>query len=236
MARFYGWVQGARGEATRQGHSGSGLGVWAQTSRSRITVNYGTTYGDPDRNEARIILGAGWTSGYRSFGVTIHPDEIIKALDSGDPQCSRIWQRIVAEFERLDEEAPKAILRNERRQERQRRADERERQQIKKMRDTIVRELTGREMVRLTHVIDADWDSEGGLKDHDHVVERCNLRYAEDGKTVIVTTRPKGAFQLYDFDVTNGIWLLPFSPEDLNIGGPIHDTGYGYKIHIEVEA
>lgn len=65
MARFYGTIQGARGEATRLGHASSGLRVTAQSWEGRVYVNLSAD-GDDDRFHVKIVDYHGKT--LKSFG------------------------------------------------------------------------------------------------------------------------------------------------------------------------
>jgi hypothetical protein len=108
MATFYGGVEGARGPATRQGSKASGLRVYAQSYDSRITVDY------DDRNGktcATVAIGGGWTTYYNTHRLQFNPDLVAAALDTGDERVRDLWGRIYELFDKLDEEAPKALQR-----------------------------------------------------------------------------------------------------------------------------
>ena len=112
MATFYGGVSGNRGEATRQGSKESGLRVYAQSYNSRVTVNYGLDR--DDEAMAHVTLGGGWTTYHRDHTLTFNPDVLAEALDIGDDKMNDMWDRVEALFKRMNEEAPKALKRAER--------------------------------------------------------------------------------------------------------------------------
>jgi threonine dehydrogenase-like Zn-dependent dehydrogenase len=90
--------------------------VYAQSYNSRIGVTYHQyePFDSDKRTVAHITLGGGWTTYYREHTIVLEPDTVAAALDSGDEKVQAIWKRILKEFDKLDEEAPKALKRVER--------------------------------------------------------------------------------------------------------------------------
>jgi hypothetical protein len=230
MAEFYGGVEGNRGPATRMGSKDSGFTAFAQTHESRITVDYSNhrQRGDSeDRTIAHITIGSGWTSGYRSRGVSFHPDEVVAALDTNDPKIQRIWQRIQDEFKRLDEEAPKAIARVERKRAKAVRDEDKIRKLVHQERVQMIREFSPAMKANAARLLHVNWDSEGFLEDGDMLkFESANLRYEGDNTRVLVTARL--GWGEFTFDLSNAHWVLPESPEELGIQENVNDSGYGY--------
>lgn len=235
MAHFYGFIHGSRGEATRMGSKGSGFRAWAQTWISRITISLRCDETDDDKTYATLSFGGGGSSGYSGRSLSFCPDELVAALDANDPAINRIWARIERDFKRLDEQAPKAIKRQERRRKIERQQYEAEQARIAEERRTIIRELTPSEKVRIERLCPhVEWDNDGNPTDMFWVSEnRANLRYAEDGKTVLLNARMPNfnSLRSFVFDVTHGQWVFPFEPDEIGINDTyIRDSGYGYKI------
>lgn len=121
MAHFYGFIQGQAGDATRMGSKRSGYSAWAQSHQGRIRVELRhNDYGEIERDEATVSIEGGH-SAYNvrthylpTFDLTVVP----AALSCGDPKVDRIWERIQAEFNKLNDEAPKALKRAKRRERR----------------------------------------------------------------------------------------------------------------------
>lgn len=69
MAKFFGTVQGGRGQATRLGHASTGLRVTAQSWDGSIVVQMYSSSKAPDDAYVRIGLGAGSTG---AGGITLY--------------------------------------------------------------------------------------------------------------------------------------------------------------------
>jgi hypothetical protein len=122
MAHFYGFIQGNRGDATRMGSKESGFTAWAQGWGSRIAANFGVNY-HTDVDEASVTIGTG-PSNYSGGALRLDfpdIDAVVTALGTGDPKINRIRERIYAEIDKLNAEAPKALKRKERERKRRER-------------------------------------------------------------------------------------------------------------------
>jgi hypothetical protein len=98
------------------GSKRSGVRAYAQSHVVRITA-YLSHDDDTGRDNAVIEIGSGYSSYFGSRRLKIHDvSSVARALDSGDERFDRIWERIEAEFAKLDVEAPRALKRAERRQ------------------------------------------------------------------------------------------------------------------------
>lgn len=120
MAHFYGWIQGNRGEATRMGSKDSGIDAWVQGWNSRISagVEYDSRTG---KDVGGVRFGTG-PSNYNGGALAINfhnLDDVINALNSGDPKINALRQKIYDDISKLDEEAPKALARAERKRQRE---------------------------------------------------------------------------------------------------------------------
>jgi hypothetical protein len=233
MAHFYSSIQGARGEATRQGSKESGIRGYVQSWMARIesSIHYNR---HEDRNDGGITLTGGPSSYARSRYINLPDiDTIIAALDAGDPKVDRIWERITSEFDKLAVEAPKAMERKTRRERKAERERERKARQAERDRTEIIKTLKSEEKARLSRILDVNWDDDGNLESgNGHVLMRADLRYCKQFPGhVCVNAIPKRAHQLYEFDVSAGLWVLPFEPEDLGID--LLGTGFGYRIQRE---
>lgn len=192
MAHFYGFIQGQAGDATRMGSKRSGYSAWAQSHQGRIRVELRhNDYNEVERDEATISI----EGGHSAYNVRTHYlptfdlTAVPAALSCGDPKMDRIWERIQAEFRKLDDEAPKALKRAARRQ----RKAERERIKAEQERELLVLSLTDAEiqaymavadthdreytlrLLKSTEVLErrndgvhtrvTDWDAPTGLRD-----------------------------------------------------------------------
>jgi len=229
MSHFYSEIHGSRGPANRAGTQASGIDGWVQGWYSRLTVSMTNSDGT---DAACFRLNPG-PSNYNGGSLRINFDDVdavVNALGCGDPKIERIRQRIYTEIEKLNIEAPKAVVRTENKLKREQRQRERDELIADKARADLVRSLSSTEKARLTRALNVNWDADGNLEGSDwRVVKEANIRYGNDTTAhVIVTVRPKGAHQRYDLNVTIGIWLLPFPPEDLGID--LRNIGFGYKV------
>lgn len=123
MAHFYGWLQGNRGEATRMGAKDSGIDSWVQGWGSRIRVHMGYDARE-DKDYGSAIFGTG-PSNYNGGSLAINfdnLDDVINALNQGDPKIEAIRKRIMDAVAALDKEAPVAVKRIERRRKREMKA------------------------------------------------------------------------------------------------------------------
>jgi hypothetical protein len=238
MAHFYGGIDGSRGPATRMGTQASGFQAYAQGWGSRIGVrfHYDSTC-ECDDASIHIGGGPGSNAGSRSIGLP-NIDMIVRALDSGDPKVNRIWERITTEFDKLAAESEKAVVRQDRRREREARAEARERERARAERKRIVSEMTGPEKLRLHKLLDMEFDAAGEPVSTDPLTD-ANLRYDMDASTVLIEARLpdfKRRWQRFTFDVSNGMWVLDFDPEDVGIADVIDATGYGWRLDSAVAA
>lgn len=237
MSHFYGGISGQAGEATRMGSKGSGYRAYAQTHQARISISLGhldrtePPYTMPDTGAektegdiAHVTIGGGHSTYYRDRSVSFNLNNVAAALDSGDPKVERIWQRIESEFRKLNEEAPKAIKRTETRRRREQRRREREKQRQAKERRQIRQEMQPEEkarVVRLLHGVELDADG-NFAEDSVLAMQHANLRY--DANKHIIIDMPN-RYRYHSFDVTDGVWLLPCDPEDLDF----NPEGFGWR-------
>jgi hypothetical protein len=234
MAHFYGGISGSRGPATRMGTKDSGFDCYAQGYGSRISVSFHHNR-ETEHDDASVMIGGGYTSHARGRAIYLPDvDAIVQALDSGDPKIARIWDRIQAEFDKLVSEAPTAIVRQERKREREVREEKRLQKRLEAERKQIIATLDGTEKLRLTKLLDAEWDSEGNpMAMHIFGPDYGNLRYDEDGETVLVEAKLPGfkrTWQRFTFDVSTGQWVLPFDADDIGVEDCINDSGYGWRV------
>jgi hypothetical protein len=207
---------------------------YAQGYGSRISVSFHHNR-ESEHDDASIMIGGGYSSSARGRGIYLPDiDAIVHALDSGDPKIARIWDRIQAEFDKLVSEAPTAIVRQERKREREVREEKRLLKRLETERKQILATLDGTEKLRLTKLIDAEWDSEGNpLAMHIYGPDYANLRYDEDGETILVEAKLPGFkrnWQRFTFDVSTGQWVLPFDPDDIGVEDCITESGYGWRV------
>jgi hypothetical protein len=216
------------------GTKDSGFDAYAQGYGSRISVSFHHNR-ETEHDDASIMIGGGYTSGARGRGIFLPDvDAIVSALDSGDPKIARIWDRIQGEFDKLVSEAPTAIMRQERKREREVRAAAREAKRLEEERKQILATMDGTEKLRLHKLLDAEFDAEGSpLALHIYGQDYGNLRYDEDGETILVEAHLPGfkrSWQRFTFDVSSGQWVLPFDADDLGVEDHINDSGYGWRV------
>jgi hypothetical protein len=234
MAHFYGGISGSRGPATRMGTKDSGFDAYAQGYGSRISVSFHHNR-ETDHDDASVMIGGGYTSHARGRAIYLPDvDAVVMALDSGDPKIARIWDRIQGEFDKLVSEAPTAIARQERKREREAREEQRLQKRLEAERKQIIATLDGTEKLRLTKLLDAEWDADGNpLAMHIYGPDYGNLRYDEDGETILVEAKIPGfkrAWQRFTFDVSTGQWVLPFDADDIGVEDDINQSGYGWRV------
>ena len=73
MARFLGAIQGSRGEATRLGHSASGIRAQAQGWNVGVTV-YGNSVGGRDQFEIYATGGSNGSSQRKLIATVVETD------------------------------------------------------------------------------------------------------------------------------------------------------------------
>lgn len=100
MARFYGTVQGGRGEATRLGHESSGLRVSAQSYSGDIVVSIGASSAYPGEDVAHIYIRP--HGGYGE-GKTLYDGPISQLLSQSGRKT--LMQALVADMLTGEEEA-----------------------------------------------------------------------------------------------------------------------------------
>lgn len=234
MSHFYGGISGSRGPATRQGTKESGIQVYAQGYGSRVGVSFHHNRTD-DRDDVTITLGGGYTSSASGRGIHIPDvDTVVRALDCGDPKVSRIWERIQSEFDKLSDAAPAAIVRQERKREKEAREEQRLQQRLERERQQIIASMDGSEKLRLTKLLDAEWDAQGNpVNMRLFGPDYANLRYDEDGETILVQAPIPGFkrnWQRYPFDITQGQWVLPYDAYEIGVEDDINKSGYGWRV------
>lgn len=235
MTHFHAGVHGSRGPATRQGTKESGVSAHVLSGGARLGVglHYNAT---ADQDDAAIQISPGSVSGGGTHFIHLPDiDSIIKALNSGDPKIMKTWERIQNEFDKLAYEAHPAVLRTERKRESEARANERERRRLATQRDAILGTLDGAGKLALHKLLDIDWDKHGlPLNTQDLGQDYGNLRYADDGETVLVQARMPGASKWgpnrFTFDLTNCQWVLVDTPDFYGIEDVIGESGYGWRV------
>lgn len=234
MSHFYSGISGSRGPATRAGTKESGIDGYVQGHGSRlsVTMHHNRTEGHDD---ATIMIGGGWSSHAGSRGIALPDiDSVVRALNCGDPRIARIWDRIQSEFDKLVDEAPAAIVRQERKREKEAREEQRILKRLERERQQILASMDGTEKLRLTKLIDAEWDAEGNPMDmRIYGPDYANLRYDEDGETILVQAKIPGFkrnWQRFPFDITQGQWVLPYDPDDIGVEDDINRSGYGWRV------
>ena len=234
MAHFYGGIHGARGPATRQGTKESGFSAYAQGWQSRLSVGFHYN-GTADQDDAAIQISGGPSSHASTRSIHLPDiDSIVKALDSGDPKIQKIWERIQSEFDKLAHEAHPAVLRTEAKQERESKAEERERRRLAKQRNEIIASLDGSAKLALHKLVGIEWNEQGLPISTQHLGQDYgNLRYHHDGETVLVQAAMPGHrrhWQRYTFDLTNCQWVLVDTPEFFGLEDVIEESGYGWRV------
>jgi hypothetical protein len=122
MSHFYGAVSGQAGETTRMGSQNSGIRSYVQSHTARISAYLGHDR-STERDSARIIIGEGYSTYFGTRSLHIEDiDAFARAICSDDERVKRIWDRIVNDFAKLEQEAPKALKRAERRRRQESRA------------------------------------------------------------------------------------------------------------------
>jgi hypothetical protein len=216
------------------GTKDSGFDAYAQGYGSRISVCFHYNR-ETEHDDASIMIGGGYTSSARGRGIFLPDvDAIVQALDCGDPKIARIWDRIQGEFDRLVGEAPTAIARQERKREREVREEKRLQKRLEAERKQILATMDGTEKARLSRLLDAEWDVDGNPSAmHIYGPDYGNLRYDEDGETILVQASMPGfkrSWQRFTFDVSTGQWVLPFDPDDIGVEDCITESGYGWRV------
>jgi hypothetical protein len=216
------------------GTKDSGFNAYAQGYGSRISVGFHHNR-ESEHDDAAITIGGGYTSHAGSRGIYLPDvDSIVQALDSGDPKVARIWERIQGEFDKLAGEAAAAIARQERKREKEAREERRLMKRMEAERKQIIATLDGTEKLRLTRLLDAEWDVDGNpLEMKIYGPDYANLRYDEDGETILIEAQMPGfqrAWQPFTFDVSTGQWVLPFDPDDIGVEDCIKATNYGWRV------
>jgi hypothetical protein len=234
MSHFYAGISGSRGPATRQGTKDSGISCYVQGYGSRISagMHYNRT---EERNDASIVLGGGYTSDSGQRAIYLPDiDAITHALDSGDPKIMKIWERIQNEFDKLSSESPSAIVRQERKREREAREERKEMERLAAQRKEIIDTLDGAMKLRLHKLLGVEWDVDGDPVDiAPFGPDYANLRYDADGETVLVEAPLEGltrSWQRFTFDVTHGEWVLPYEASEIGIEDEINHSGYLWRV------
>lgn len=114
MSHFYAGIQGQRGEATRMGSKESGIEGYVQSHDSRMLVTM-SHYDGEDR--AYFTLQGGY-SNYGGGRLTLNfpqVNAVVNAVSQGDKKIQAIVERIQKDIAKLNEEAPAALKRIERR-------------------------------------------------------------------------------------------------------------------------
>lgn len=212
----------------------SGISGYVQGYGARLSVgmHYNKT---EEQDDASFVLSGGYTSGAGNKAIYLPDvDAIVDALDSGDPKIMKIWERIQNEFDKLAGEAPTAIVRQERKREREAREEEREQKRLSAERRAIIDNLDGAMKLRLHKLLGTEWDSDGNPIDMQPFgPDYANLRYDQDGETVLVEAKLedfKRPWQRFTFDVSNGEWVLPYEASEIGIEDEINHTGYMWRV------
>ena len=107
MARFYGYVIGNRGEATRMGSKDSGYIAWAQNMRSQVRVDFWAGVNDRDLVDIAIKPS---TQSYKGGYITLlRAADIDALLDAAgvDPQTQKHLNAAKQSLEKADAAARK---------------------------------------------------------------------------------------------------------------------------------
>jgi hypothetical protein len=235
-SHFYAGISGSRGPATRMGNKDSGISAYAQGLGSRISVgmHYNRT---EEHDDGSIVLSGGYTSN-ANINKAIHLpniDAIVMALDSGDPKMARIWERIQNEFDKLSSEAPSAIVRQERKREKEAREERREQERLRNDRKKIAINLEGAMKLRLHKLLGVEFDEDGIPLDFlPFGPDYGNLRYDIDGETVLIEAcvHADRRWEKFTFDVTNGEWVLPFTAAEIGIEDDVNHSGYTWRVAV----
>lgn len=176
MSHFYAGIQGARGPATRMGSKDSGIDGYVQSHDARLAVSM-NHYSGEDR--AHFTLEGGY-SNYSGGRLTLNFPEInavVNAVNQGDPKIQAIVERIQKEITKLNDEAPKALKRIERKRKieanRQQRQFEEKQARLKAL-DATITDEERKNFITLVMVLDlADHDElrRWGLHDDERVNE-----------------------------------------------------------------
>src|SRR3954466_5993538 len=143
MSHFYGGISGSRGPATRMGTKESGFSAYAQGHGSRVSVGFHYNRVE-ERDDASIVLSGGYSSQAGNRAIYLPDvDAIVQSLDSGDPKVGRIWERIQTECDKLAGEAAMAIVRQERKREREAKEEQRELKRLAAERRAIIDTMDG---------------------------------------------------------------------------------------------
>jgi len=143
MSHFYGGIQGQAGEATRMGSQASGIDGYVQSHQSRISSSMEHRGG---KDVAYIRIGGGHSNYSAGTLVLSFPniDDVVNAVSKGDKKIGKILDRLHAELAKLNDEAPAALKRIERRERIERNRKQREweakQKRLKELNDTITDE------------------------------------------------------------------------------------------------
>lgn len=138
MSHFYAGIQGQRGEATRMGSKDSGIDGYVQSHDARMAVSM-SYYAGTDR--AFFTLQGGYSnySGGRLALDFPQVNAVVNAVSQGDKKIDAIVERIRKDIAKLNEEAPTALKRIERRRTIEANRRQREQEQ-REMRIEIIRD------------------------------------------------------------------------------------------------
>lgn len=116
MARFYGLVQGARGEATRMGSKGSGFEAWAQNCRSRVrTTIRARSIDDVDLFDVDLSASTqSYSPGSLRLLSNCDLDALLTALGDMDPTTVRQINSAVQSLQKAQDSAQKHKAKRER--------------------------------------------------------------------------------------------------------------------------
>jgi hypothetical protein len=115
MSYFYAGIQGQAGPATRMGSKNSGINGFVQSHDARLQVGM-DSLGDEDH--AYFTLAGGYSS-YSSGRLTLsfpQVNSVVNAIGQGDKKIDALVERIQKDIQKLNDEAPAALKRIERRQ------------------------------------------------------------------------------------------------------------------------
>lgn len=234
MAHFETGATGSRGRITRQGTQQSGVSAFVRNAKAQISVDMHHN-GTEDHEDATIIFSPGPHSSGSSLSINLGDiDSIVEALNSGDPKITKIWTRILSEFDKLGYEAFPAVLRAKAKADKDRQGRERERKRHAKERDQIIRRLTGPAKLALHKLCDVEWDEQGmPIGTSKFSTDEGNLRYDDDGETPLITAYIPGsnrAWHKFPFDLDKLEWVLGDTPDFYGMAAEIEESGYGWRV------
>ena len=233
-SHFYAGISGSRGPATRMGTKDSGISAYAQGHGSRISVGFHFNRTE-EHDDGSIVLSGGYSSNAGNRAIHLpNIDAIVHALDSGDPKAVRIWERIQTEFDKLSSEAPSAIVRQERKREKEAREERKEQERLREGRKQIAVNLDGAMKLRLHKLLGVEFDEDGIPLDFQPFgPDYGNLRYDADGETVLIEASMEGfkrPWQKFTFDLSNGEWVLPFPASEIGVEDQVNHSGYTWRV------